>query len=103
MSTEAPPFALHGTVVKKSRSGTRFFVRLAAESGALQRVLQPFTVEGILPAQLTIRRREGRFFMVLLVDDVTAERAQHLRRRIAQMPCVLTARTSSRQVKRVAS
>lgn len=70
-------------------STSRFVVRLCAVPGALERVLQPFSVFSLVPRHLTFCSA-GDGFAELMVeyDGLAADQAGVLVERIARIPVV---------------
>ncbi|MEJ0028831.1 MAG: hypothetical protein WDN01_22620 [Rhizomicrobium sp.] len=73
----------------------KIFARIAAEPGALTRVLQPFAVASLVPAALTLRSRAaGGSFVVAEFPGLESARARLLVAKLSEMPCVRRARLS---------
>jgi hypothetical protein len=74
-------------------AAARFYVRLAHAPGALERLLQPFTVVGAAPRNMVLRPSgDGTVFVALEVAGLDAERCAVLTRRVLQSPSVRCAR-----------
>lgn len=68
---------------------TRFCARIDRAPGALERLLQPFTVIGAVPRNMVLRPAgAGGTFVVMEIAGPDAERCAVLAERLRQMPCV---------------
>ncbi len=75
---------------------SRFCVRLDCAPGALERVLQPFTVLSAAPRNMTLRPGGmGASLAVIEVAGVEPDRVLVLAQRLRQMPCVRSVRCVS--------
>ncbi|MEI9997419.1 MAG: hypothetical protein WDM91_22685 [Rhizomicrobium sp.] len=73
----------------------KIFVSLSAEPGTLARVLQIFTVAGLVPAALTLRSRSaGKSLFVAEFPGLEPAKARFLIAKLSGMPCVRRARMS---------
>ena len=69
------------------------FVRLERAPGALERVLQPFSVAGLVPARLLLRHsRKNSSFVAARFCDIDCDRAVYLADRLRAVPCAQAVR-----------
>jgi len=72
----------------------RFRLRAAVDPSALSRVVEMFVLRDLIPARVScerLRRGDGELAIEVDVVDLDANVAEHLVRRMRQMPVVLTA------------
>ena len=70
----------------------QIFVRLTAEPGALERALHPFTVAGLVPVRLSLRKNQSD--SLFLTVRINIGRAINLAVRLRTMPCTRGVRIS---------
>jgi hypothetical protein len=82
--------------VEPNRNLSAFFIRIQAIPGALERVLQPFAVNSLVPRNLTVRPgRSDSLFVWVQFSRIDAGHAVNLAARLRNMPCVCGVRVSS--------
>lgn len=71
------------------------FIRIQDTPGAIERVLQPFTVSSLVPRSLAVRlSRSGGLFVWLQFSGISAEHGLSLAARLRNMHCVHAVRLS---------